>query len=97
MGATFDTRGLAQHSLERKAVGKVKCMRAEWGVVGPRALSWAVGFCTLKKPEGLWPWPLPVLQRQCMRQFKHNVALLVDLRMLKYEGLLGGGANLFSF
>lgn len=38
-------------------------MRAEcrrW----PRLFPWAVGFCTLKVPEGPWPLPLPVLQRK---------------------------------
>lgn len=33
--SSLQTRGLAQHSLGREAVGKVKCMRTEWSVADP--------------------------------------------------------------
>lgn len=37
---------------------KVKHMRGEWDIVGPGLCPCAVGFCTLRMPEGLWPLPL---------------------------------------
>lgn len=52
--------------------GKVKVMKAEWGVVGPGLCSWAVGFCTLKIPEG--QWPLPVLQRKMRKAVQTSYA-----------------------